>query len=95
MTVLPRSASVRIKSLISRQPIGSSPEVGSSRDDQVGVVDERLRQADAALHALREFADVTTPGVAQPDHLDQLLGALATFLRVYVKEAAEKIDRLV
>ncbi len=85
MTVLPRSASVRIKSLISRQPIGSSPE----------VVDERLRQADAALHALREFADVTSPGVVQPDHLDQLLGALAAFLRVYVEETAEKIDRLV
>ena len=49
-------------------------------DDQVGVVDERLRQADAALHALREFADVTPPGVVQPDHLDQLLGALAAFL---------------
>ena len=34
-------------------------------------------------------------GVFQPDHLDQLLGALAAFLRVDVKEAAKKIDRLV
>ena len=38
---------------------------------------------------------MTAAGVGQPNHLDQLLGALAALLGVDMKEATEKVDRLV
>ena len=59
-------------------------EAGSRfvEDDEVGIVDERLRETDAALHALGEFAHRARARLAQADHFQQLLGpivALALF----------------
>ena len=45
-------------------------------DDEVGVVDERLSEADAARHALGKFADDAAPRVLESDHVEQLLDAL-------------------
>ena len=63
-------------------------------DDQVGVVDERLGQADAALHALGELADRPRPGLAQADHFEQLLGAVLALVPGQAEEVAEEIQRL-
>ena len=46
-------------------------------DNQFGIVDQGLGQADAALHALGEFADHAGADGAQADHFQKLLGAAA------------------
>ena len=67
---------------------------GFVEDDQIRVVDQRLSDADAALHALGEFADGARAGLVQAHHLDELLGAAAAFGRVDLEEAAEEVERL-
>ena len=50
-TVLPSSFSRWMISRTFIRPTGSRPLVGSSRMSRSGIVDERLRQTDALLHA--------------------------------------------
>ena len=47
------------------------------QDDEVGIVDERLGQADAALHALGKLAHHAGAHLAQADHFQKLFVALA------------------
>src|SRR3989442_4225676 len=63
-------------------------------DNEVGIIDERMRQADAALHALREFAHRPRARLAQADHFQQLLGAIVPLALVEVEQVAEEIQRL-
>ena len=56
--------------------MGSRPGRRLVENDQVGIVDERLRQADAALHAFGKFAHRARPRLAQADHFQQLLRAI-------------------
>ena len=65
------------------------------QDDQVGVVDERLGQTDAPLHALGELAHHPRADLAQADHFQQLLVALLALGRRQIKEIPEKIQRFV
>ena len=64
-------------------------------NDQVRIVDECLRQADAALHALGKFADGAGAGLAEADHFEKLLGALVSFRARQAENVAEEIERLV
>ena len=64
-------------------------------DDEIRIVDERLRQPDAALHALGEFADRARARLRQSHHVQQLLRALLSFAGREVKEMPEEIQRLV
>ena len=44
--------------------------------DQLGVVDQRLGQPDAALHALGILAKLAMLGTGEADHVDQLADPL-------------------
>ena len=46
-------------------------------NDEVGVIDERLCQSDAPLHAFGKFANGARLGFAEANHVEQLLCALA------------------
>ena len=58
-TVLPCCLSERIRSFISRVPIGIQAGRRLVEQDQIGVVDQRLGQADAAGHALGILAKLS------------------------------------
>jgi len=51
---------------------GSRPAVGSSNDEQLGVVEQCLRDADAAAHAAGVPAELAVAGVGEVDQLQQL-----------------------
>ncbi len=68
----PAALSFRIRSFISRVPIGSSPLVGSSSRISSGSLIKRLGQSDAAGHAFGIFAQLPPLGPIQADHVDQL-----------------------
>ena len=70
-TVQPRSRSRRISARTSRRPSGSRPDIGSSKMTSSGLVDERLRDADALQHALRELAQLQPPLGADADFVEQ------------------------
>ena len=74
--------------------MGSRPDGRFVENDEVGIVDERLRQADAALHAFGKFADGPRARLAQADHFEQLFGAIVAFALLEMKQVAEKIQRL-
>ncbi len=57
-TVLPRSCRLSMMRLTSTRPTGSRPVMGSSSKHQLGVVDQRLGDADALQHALGVLAKV-------------------------------------
>ena len=40
-------------------------------EDDLGIVDQRLREADALNHALRELAQLQPPLGAEPDFVEQ------------------------
>ena len=63
-------------------------------NDEVGVVDERLRQADAALHALGKFAHGAHVNLAQTDHFEQLFDPAVALFLAEMKKVSEKIERL-
>ena len=69
--VLPCSCRARIRSRNSLRPMGSSPENGSSRIRQIGVLDQGLGHAQALDHALGEFAQFQVLVAAQPHLVDQ------------------------
>ena len=66
----------RMSSSISSRPFGSMPLVGSSRNSRLGIVDERLRQLDALLHAGRVLLDVAVARLAEADVVEHLVRAL-------------------
>src|SRR5438093_13640724 len=63
-------------------------------NDEVRIVDERLRQANAPLHALREFAHRACVRLRQAHHVEELLGAVRALLFRQSEKIAEKIERL-
>ena len=67
---------------------------GFVEDDEVGIVDQGLSDADAALHALGELADGAGTGLTEADHLDELFGALAPFGGVELEQGSEEVERL-
>ena len=64
-------------------------------DEQVGVVDEGLGQADAAGHALGILADGAARARGQADHLQEHLDALAALAAGDLEEPAVVVERLV
>ena len=68
---------------------------GLVKNHQVGIVDQRLRQPNAPLHALGEFANHPGPNLTQTNHLQQLLVAALALGWREVKEVAKKIKCLV
>ena len=65
---------------------------GFVQNDQVGVIDQRLGQADAALHAFGEFTHHPAPHLVESDHLQELFGAAPALVVRQIKQAAEKIE---
>src|SRR5947208_7752589 len=70
-------------------------ETGSGfvKDDEIGIVDEGLGEADAALHAFGEFADGARASLAEADHFEQLFGATGAIAFVQVEKVAEEGER--
>jgi len=62
-------------------------------NEQVRVVDQRLGQADAALHALGVFADGSALHRFQTDHLQQHVDALVAGVAVLVEQSAVVFQR--
>src|SRR5262249_39082905 len=62
--------------------------------DDVGIVDQRLCEARALQHALRELLQALAARAIEPDLHDQLVGALLARLRVEPEEAAGEIEEL-
>ena len=73
---------------------GIEARSGFVQNHEVGVVDQRLRESDAALHALREFADDARLHLTEADHFEELFVAKFFIRGGKPKEAAEKIERL-
>ena len=92
-TVLPSSRSRKIRSFISRVPIGSSPVVGSSSTISSGIVDQRLGQTDAPRHALGIFLELPAPGPIQLDVGNQPIDTLPPFRRRHIEQAAVEVQR--
>ena len=65
------------------------------QDHQIRIVDERLRQADAPLHAFGELAYRSRPRLAQAHHFEQLFGAVFALGPGQLKQIAEKVQCLV
>ena len=63
-------------------------------NQEFGVVDHRLRQADPARHALRVLADAAAAGMRHPDHVEQLIDPLFAIGARQVEERPEKVERL-
>src|SRR5690606_27278106 len=63
-------------------------------DDQVGIVDQGLGEAQAPDHAFRILAQATPAGVAQADHLDELADALVQDLPGDAEDLAEEAQGL-
>ena len=69
------------------------PGRGFIEDDEIRIINQRLGEADAALHSFGKFAHRPRPRLGQADHLQQLLvSALPLFVR-QAKQLAEKIER--
>src|SRR5690606_1947176 len=63
-------------------------------DQQVGIIDQRLGEPDAALHAAGVLADGAVLGAAQAQHLQQHGAAPAALVAGQVEEAAVEVERL-
>ena len=75
-TATPRRRSSSSSSRTVRRPAGSSALVGSSSSSSAGLADQRLRDPEALLHALRHRLDAAVARLAvEADELEQL-GAL-------------------
>jgi len=73
---------------------GIEPGSRLIKDHQIGVIDERLRQADAPLHAFGELAHRPQPGLAQTHHFQQLFRPVVAIMAGQAKEVAEEVQRL-
>ena len=62
--------------------------------DQVGVVDERLRDAEPLPHALRVRADFLLLPLGHVDDVEQLVGTLAPDFASDAAERAEEVHDL-
>ena len=62
------------------------------QDDELGIVDQRLRDADALQHALREFSQLEAPLRADADLIEQAAGASRT-LRAADAEQRREVRR--
>ena len=78
----------------SRRPMGSRPDIGSSRMTQLGVVDQGLGQARPLHHALGEAPQGDVAGPLEPDEGEQLARALAAHRRGQAEEAAHVVEVL-
>jgi hypothetical protein len=91
MTVFPRRASAKIKSLTSGSQIGSRPEVGLVEDHEVRVIDHGLSESNASLHALWRIRQ--RHGVRvwfRPTIFEQLFGAIGAGLLWKVNRLPKK-----
>ncbi len=93
--VLPRLSRSTSRSFTCLVPIGSRPDVGSSRMRNSGSLIERLGDAEAARHALGVLAHRPMPGAAEPDHLDQLLDASLSHRTAQPEDPPVVVERLV
>src|SRR5258708_14870516 len=62
-------------------------------NDQLGIVDQGLSQADALAHALGVFLEDAFAIGFKADHLDQFLGAAMTDAGGHVEKASVKVER--
>ena len=67
-------------------------EAGSRfvQDDEIRIIDQRLRQADAALHAFGKFAHRARPRLVQADHFQQLFRAIVALAFAQLKKVSER-----
>ncbi len=63
-------------------------------DDQIRIVHQRLGEADAASHALGKLAHPAASGMAQTDHVEQLLDPLPPIDAVEIEQRAIELERL-
>ena len=91
---MPCSRSSRIRSLISAR--ADRVEAGGRlvEQDQLGVVDQGLGQADPALHALGVFAELAVLGRGQADHVDQPADPLVPLGGRDLEQPAVEVERL-
>ena len=68
---------------------------GFVQNHEVRVIDQRLSQPDAALHAFGKLAHHPAAHLVQPHHLQQLLGATPPFFVRQIEQAAEEVECLV
>ncbi len=61
-------------------------------DDEIGIVDERLRQADALAHALGILAEDAFAIGLESDFLDQLLGLVLPLRGRQIEQPAVKVE---
>ena len=64
-------------------------------DEELRIVDERLRDAESPRHALGVLADRTMPGAAEADHLEQLLDATLPHRAPQPEDPPVVVERLV
>jgi len=88
--MLPRLLLNNAEELAPRQGIQAGG--GFVQNNQVGVIDQRLRQSDAALHAFGEFTHHPAPHLVESDHLQELFGATPALGVGQIKQAAEKVE---
>ena len=75
-TVRPSRCCARMRSLIRRALTGSRPAVGSSHEDQPGVVEQCTCHAEPRLHPFGVLRDEHLPVILQPDQIEQRLWRL-------------------
>ena len=63
-------------------------------NDQIGIVDERLCQTDAALHALGKFAHGARLRFDEADHFQKLLRTIVAVSFVEMEKISKKIQCL-
>src|SRR5258707_7894804 len=64
------------------------------QNHQIRIVDERLCESDAALHAFGKFAHRARARLAQADHVEQLLRSIVPVAFIELKKISKKIQRL-
>ena len=62
------------------------------QDNQIGIVNQCLGQADAAGHALGKFAHGPVLGVLEPRHLEELINATLARRAAEVEQPTVKIQ---
>ena len=67
---------------------------GLIENDQVRIVDQRLGEADAALHAFGKFSDHARSHLIQSNHFQKLFRTGFAFSRREMKKVSEEINRL-